>query len=310
MNTDVITLILVGALLAATPLTLAALGELIAETSGVMNLGVEGMMLAGAVGGFLMVFATGNLLLGVLVAMLVGSLLALMHAVLTITLRADQVVSGLAVSLFGTGLGQFLGQPVAGKQVPAVFTPTPVPALADVPIVGALFSQNVLTYFTYVLIVVLWVFMRYLRPGLALRAVGQNPEAADAAGVDVFRVRYVAVLVGGAFAGLAGAFLSLAYITSWTQGITAGRGWIALAVVVFGRWTPPGVAAGGFLFGLAYVLAFASQTVQAIAQFVPTYFVQMLPYVTAIAVLVTVSWRARRSAAPGALGLPYQRGQR
>jgi simple sugar transport system permease protein len=306
-----VTLILVGALLSATPLTLAALGELIAETSGVMNLGVEGMMLLGAISGFLTVFATGNLLFGVLVAMVASSLLALVHAVLTITLRADQIVSGLAVTLFGIGLSQFLGQPVAGKQVTTVFTPLPVPGVADVPWLGAAFNQNLLTYVTYVLIAVTWIFLRYLRPGLALRAVGENPDAADAAGVDVFRARYLAVLVGGALAGLAGAFVSLAYITSWTQGITAGRGWIALAVVVFARWTPPGVAAGGFLFGLAYVLAFATQTVQSIAQIIPTYFVQMLPYLLAIGVLVFVSSRARgRSAAPGALALPFVRGQR
>jgi ABC-type uncharacterized transport system permease subunit len=312
MNLDLLTLILGGAILSATPLALAGMGELLAEDSGVMNLGVEGMMLLGAVAGFLAVLGTGSLLAGVFAAMLAGGLLGLVHAFLTITLRTDQVVSGLSITLFGVGLSQFLGLPVVGLPAPAVFSAVPIPGLAQLPVVGpALFNQNVLTYATYLLIAAAWWFLQRLRPGLALRAVGQNPAAADTAGVDVFRARYLAVLAGGVLAGLGGAFLSLAYITSWTQGITAGRGWIAIALVIFARWTPLGIAGGAFLFGLAYVLAVATQTFGAVAQLVPTYFVQMLPYLLAIGVLVLISWRARgRTAAPGALSVPYVRGER
>jgi simple sugar transport system permease protein len=312
MNLDLLTLVVAGAVLAAAPLALAATGELLAEDSGVMNLGVEGMMLLGAVAAFLTVLSTSNLALGVLAAMIVGGILSLVHAFFAISLRTDQVVSGLAVTLFATGLTQFLGLPFGGKAAPAVFSPAPLPVASGLPVLGpALFNQNVLTYLTFCVVVTAWFFLQRMRAGLALRSVGENPAAADAAGVDVFRVRYLAVVVGGLLAGLAGAFMSLAYVTSWSYGITAGRGWIAIAVVIFARWTPVGVAAGALLFGLAYVMTFTTQTFGGVAGLIPTYFVQMVPYLLAVFVLVLVSWRARgRSAAPGGLGKPYVRGER
>ncbi|MGK9232685.1 ABC transporter permease [Inquilinus limosus] len=301
-------LVLVAAtvITAATPLLFAALGELVVERSGVLNLGVEGMMLIGAVAGFAVTITTGHPALGILAAAAAGAALALVFAVLTLTLMANQVATGLALTIFGVGLSALLGAGFVGHPIP----PLPklsLPVLTDLPVVGPLiFGQDALVYLSVAMTFGVAWFLKRTRPGLVLRAVGESAESAHAIGHPVILVRYLACLFGGAMAGLAGAFLSLSYTPMWMEGMTAGRGWIALALVVFGSWRPWRVLLGAYLFGGVTILQLHAQGIAGID--LPAQVFSMLPYLATIAVLVVIAagpWRGRLQA-PAALGKPFR----
>lgn len=292
---------------AGTPLLFAALGEVVAERAGVLNLGIEGMMLVGAVAGFLALDRSGSLIAGVGAALLAGALVASVHAFFSVTLRANQIISGLGITIAGTGLAAILGRSVVGTPARASFEEREVPLLGSIPGLGdILFRQHLLVYVGFLLVPAVWWTLRRTRLGLHLRAAGENPAAADAMGVSVARYRYGAVLFGGALAGLAGASLSLAESPGWTEGMTAGRGWIALALVIFATWDPLRVLVGAYFFGALDVLAFRAQI---IGVDVPSTVLGMIPYVATILVLivVTVLSARKRLGAPDALGLPYVR---
>jgi simple sugar transport system permease protein len=300
--------VLAAAIAAGTAMLFACLGEILCERAGVLNLGVEGMMLMGALGGFAMTYWTGSLWLGALAAMLVGGLLSLIHALLTVTLQANQVVSGLALTLFGSGLSSFLGQPLVGLPAPAAFNKVAIPLLSDVPVLGPiLFRQDMLTYLSYLLAPLLWLLIFRTRPGLHLRAVGESPATADAMGLSVARLRYSYVALGGMLAGLGGAAISLASNPGWTDNITAGRGWIAIALVIFATWNPARAALGAYLFGGVEALQFRLQSAGAP---ISPFFLNMLPYIFTIVVLVLATRDLRRAGAPAALGNPYVREER
>ncbi|MGA7327614.1 MAG: ABC transporter permease [Rhodomicrobium sp.] len=298
---------------AATPLLLAALGELVAERSGVLNLGVEGIMLVGALTAVAVTLATGTVAVGVAGAVIAGMALGLLFAFLTVTIRADHVVAGLTMVLFGDGLSSFAGHGLVGIDVRDSIHAIPVPLLSNIPALGPiLFNQNVLVYFSYIMVAAVWYFLYRTRPGLALRAAGEKPSAIDVVGWNVFHIRYLAVIFGAGMAGLAGAFLSVAYLHSWAEGMTAGRGWVALALVIFAGWHPVKLLAGAYLFGFAYILIAESQVIGGVFFLISTYVMQMFPYVMAIAVLAAMGRESakRRSGAPAALALPYVREER
>ncbi|ATW26264.1 ABC transporter permease [Candidatus Formimonas warabiya] len=301
---------LATAVIAGTPIFYAALGEILTEKSGIINLGVEGMMLVGAVSGFMMTVSTQNPWLGVLAALAAGGAMAFIHAFLTITLRANQVVSGLALTIFGSGTSSFLGKSFIGIPAPVSFKPFSIPILSDIPLIGPVFfRQDALVYLSYILVIVVAVIFYKTRWGLHLHAVGENPAAADAVGINVFRTRYLYVILGGMLAGLGGAYLSLAYAPSWLENMTAGRGWIAVALVIFATWNPLKCLAGSYIFGGVDALGFRIQT-KGID--ISPFFLQMLPYVCTILVLILITreTKTRKVSAPGALGLPYDREER
>ena len=302
-----ITQIVVLTLAAGTPLVFAALGELVVEKSGVLNLGVEGMMLVGAVASFIVAAKTHSPWLGVAIGALAGAALALVFAVLALSLRANQVATGLALSLFGVGLSAFVGRPYMSVVIEGI-KPLAVPALTDVPVVGGLlFAHNPLVYASIALFVAVHVFLHRTRSGLVLRAVGESPQSAHAIGYPVIAIRYAAVLFGGACAGLGGAFLAVAYTPAWVEGMTAGRGWIALALVVFATWKPWRVMVGAYLFGSVTLAQFQAQ---AAGVALSSQLLAMLPYVATIVVLALISRDATmiRLNAPASLGKPYHPG--
>jgi general nucleoside transport system permease protein len=310
MTPQLLLTIFVAGVAAGTTLLFAAVGEIISERAGVLNLGVEGMMLVGAVTGFLVNNQTGSLWLGVVAGVAAGAALGLLHAAMVVTFASNQVVTGLALVIFARGLSGYLGQSYVGVAPDQTFTRIAVPGLSAIPVLGPiLFRQNALVYLSYVLVAVAWWFLFRTRPGLDLRSVGESPETADAVGISVARSRYLAVMAGGAFAGLGGVYLSLAQAPSWTPNMTAGRGWIAIALVIFATWSPVRAAFGAYLFGCVEALAFRLQTV---GIDVPSFFVNMMPYLFTIAVLVAISRETigRRLAAPAALGNPYAREER
>ncbi|MCD6555365.1 MAG: ABC transporter permease [Anaerolineae bacterium] len=302
---------------AGTSLLYATIGEIFTERSGILNLGVEGMMIMGAVCGFAAAFHTGNVWAGVVTAIIVGGLLALIHAFLTITLRADQTVSGLALTIFGSGLASFLGQKLGPGGRPLVgmigpkFEKLALPGLSTLPIIGRpLFQQDVLTYALYLLVPLAWFYLHKTRPGLHLRAVGERPQTADAMGVSVAGIRYLYTILGGMLVGLGGAHLSLAYTPGWTENLTAGRGWIAIALVIFSTWDPVRAVLGAVLFGGINAVQFR---LQAVGTTIPAPFLGMMPYAFTILVLVIITWWeafSKRVGAPAALGLPYVREER
>jgi general nucleoside transport system permease protein len=319
MNHSILVVTAASALFYGTPLLYAALGELLAERSGVLNLGVEGMMLVGAVTGFWTVQkmpgpGTAVLLVALLVAALAAAAMSLIHAFLVITLRANQTVSGLALTIFAgaTGLSTYLGSQgkLGGQPAHHAFRALDVFGLADVPIVGPiLFHQNALVYASWVLVAVVSWYVFRTRPGLELRAVGESPDAADAVGISVTRARYVHTLVGGALTGIGGAFFSLALSPSWLAGMTAGAGWIAIALVIFAFWRADLCLVGAYVFGAFSALPF---TLQARGVTIAPQLFQALPYVMTIVVLVIVSsgLGRRRLGAPASLGVPYVREER
>jgi simple sugar transport system permease protein len=307
MDLDLLSNIFYAMVRTGTPLLLVALGELVCEKSGVLNLGQEGMMLFGAVIGFIVALSTGNLWLGVLLAMAAGMLLSLLFAAVALGFNANQVATGLALTIFGVGLSTFVGAAWVGKPLSG-FEPIVIPLLADIPLIGRmLFAQDVLVYLSFALFaLVAWVLLKS-RIGLIIQAVGENPDAASAMGLPVLRVRTLAVVFGGAMAGLAGGYLSLAYTPMWAENMTAGRGWIALALVVFASWRVLRVLLGAYLFGLASILHLVAQ---GIGLSVPSNLLAMLPYVATIVVLVLLSRDAikTRLYAPVSLGQPWQPG--
>jgi len=302
--------LLAAAVIAGTPILFAALGELITERAGIINLGVEGIMLMGAVSGFIVAVTTSNPWLGLLAAMLAGGALALVHAFLTITLRANQVVTGLALTIFGTGFSGYLGKAYVGIPLPKPFVTVPLGPLADIPFIGPIFFQHdILVYISYVLVFLIWYFLQHTSPGLNLRALGENPAAMDALGLNVFRLRYIYVVIGGMLGGAGGAYLSLAYAPSWLENMTAGRGWIAVALVIFALWNPWRALIGAYLFGGIDALGFRLQVLG--LHEVSPFFLKMLPYLFTVFILVWVVARHKgRLATPGALGLPYDREER
>lgn len=295
-----------GAIRSGTPVLYAALGEILTERSGILNLGLEGIMLVGACSSVAVSFHTGSPALGVVAALMVGALLGLLHAVLCIRFRANQVASGIAITIFGAGLSAFIGIPYVGKKI-AALAPTKVPLLSDVPVVGqVLFSHDVLVYGTYLLVPVMAILLYRTRFGLAVQSVGEDPPAAAAAGVRVEFVRYVATTVGSMLAGLGGAYLSLVYAQGWVENITAGRGMIAVGLVIFSAWNPLMAVLGAYLFGGATSFQLR---LQAAGSDVSPYLLGMVPYLLVIVVLViaTIRLRERRAGIPSALGLPYIR---
>ncbi len=296
--------ILVSILGAGTPLVFAALGELIVERSGVLNLGIEGMMLAGAICGFIAAAELGSPVAAVAVGAAAGAGMSLIFAVLTLTLMANQVATGLALTIFGVGVSAYVGldyTSVALARLPAVH----IPGLSDLPFVGRLlFSLDPLIYLAFAACAGTAWFLYRSRPGLVLRRVGESPEVAHAIGYPVIRIRYMAVVFGGAMAGLGGVYLSVAYTPLWVEGMTAGRGWIALALVVFATWRPARVLIGAYLFGGVTILQFH---IQGAGAEVASQLLSMLPYLATIAVLVVISRNVNtiRLNSPASLGREY-----
>ena len=290
-------LLIASLMVAATPILLAAIGELVVERAGVLNLGVEGMMITGAICGFAVAVESGSPLFGFVAAAVGGAVLSLLFVLLTQVALANQVASGLALTLFGLGLSSLLGQGYVGLKPP----PTPrldIPVLSDLPVVGPiLFSHDPVLYFGIVIVAATWALLKFTRAGLILRAVGENHDAAHALGYKVVRIRVLAILFGGACAGLGGAYISLIRVPQWTEGMTAGVGWIALALVVFASWKPWRVLLGAYLFGGLTVLQL---NLQAAGVAIPVEYLAMSPYVITTVVLVILS--ADKSRAPAALG--------
>ena len=301
---DELTALLASTIRNATPLGFAALGGLFSERSGVINIGLEGMMLMSAFAGVAGTYATGSTVLGLLVAMVVGLLFGLIHAVASVTFEADQIISGIAINLLalgGTGLLMvlFFG---SGGTSPRIDTfPTiEIPLLSDIPVIGAVFSQSILVYLLYALVPLSWWVLYRSRFGLRLRAVGEVPEAVDTAGVSVFRLRYIGVSLSGVLAGLGGAFLSMSLLSAFTEGMTNGRGFIALAALIFGRWNPIGAFGAAMLFGFAQAIVFRGGLGFTIDQ----EFIEMFPYLLVIVALVGFGGRA---VPPAASGQPYRK---
>jgi len=293
-------LLLASLMVAATPLLLAATGELVVERSGVLNLGVEGMMITGAICGFATAVNTGSPLLGMAAAAGGGAALSLLFALLTQFALANQVASGLSLTLFGLGLSALMGQGYQGIKPPP-FPEINIPLLSDLPFVGGiLFSQDLMVYLGLLICGAIWVMLKYTRAGLVLRAVGENHDAAHALGYNVVMIRIAAIMFGGACAGLGGAYISLIRVPQWTEGMTAGIGWIALALVVFASWKPGRVLLGAYLFGGVTVIQL---NLQAAGVAIPVEYLAMSPYLITILVLVIMS--ADRSRAPGSLGRPF-----
>lgn len=307
MDMDLISNILYAMVRTGTPLLLVALGELVCEKSGVLNLGQEGMMLFGAVIGFIAATLSGHLWVGVLFACLAGMLLSQLFAFVALKLNANQVATGLALTIFGIGLSTFIGSSWVGQPLEG-FNPIDIPLLSHMPLIGAmLFKQDALVYLSFVLFaLVAWVMLK-TRVGLVIQAVGENPDAASALGLPVLTVRMLAVLFGGAMAGLAGGYLSLAYTPMWAENMTAGRGWIALALVVFASWRVFRVILGAWLFGLTSILHLVAQ---GFGLDVSSSLLAMLPYIATILVLIVLSRDGLRTKlyAPVSLGKPWQPG--
>ncbi|NLM20671.1 MAG: ABC transporter permease [Peptococcaceae bacterium] len=302
-----------AAIIAGTPLLFATLGEIITEKSGHLNLGVEGMMLMGAIIGFQVGYSTNSPLLALVFAAIAGAFGALIYAFLTVSLRANQVVSGLALTIFGTGFAGFIGKSLVGMKMTDEFNyffrDLKIPVLGDIPYLGEiLFNHDIFVYLGYVTAIVLGLYLYNTGKGLNLRAIGENPAAADAASIPITKYKYLHILLGGALCGLGGAYLSLAYVPVWQENITAGRGWIAVALVIFAGWNPYKAIIGSFLFGGLDIIGFRLQgTAVAISQ----YIFDMAPYVATIVILVIVSLRkSRKNAPPKALSEPYFREER
>jgi simple sugar transport system permease protein len=318
-----LTLILAAGIASGTVLLFAAVGEIFAERAGVLNLGVEGMMLIGAVAGFSVAATTGQPWVALVAAMLAGGVLSLLHGFVTIHLRADQVVSGLALTFLGTGLARVLGDGLSDAGAIVTLPRLTVPILSEIPFLGpvAFRDQSVLTYVGFLLVPTAWYWINRTRPGLHLRAVGERPGAADAQGVDIYRTRYSYVFIGGLLAGLAGATITLALAPGWYGDQTVGgRGWIAVGLVIFAQWSPLRAAVGAYLFGAIFRSILDIQGVDTIlgvsnpfqAGRSAAFFLEMLPFIFVIVVVIIGSREAlrRRVGAPASLGIPYVRGER
>ncbi|MCF3638746.1 ABC transporter permease [Rhizobium sp. TRM95111] len=296
--------ILLTVITAATPLVLASLGELVTERAGVLNLGVEGMMVMGAVLAFAATQVTGSPYVGILAGIACGAVFSLLFGFLTLTLVANQVATGLALTILGLGISGQIGEPYVG-QSGVKLAPIVVPLLSDIPLVGPLlFRQDPIFYLSIALVAGVNWFLFRSRAGLKIRAIGDNHGSAHALGIDVIRIRYLAVMFGGACAGLAGAQLSLVYTPQWVENMSAGRGWIALALVVFASWRPWRVLAGGYLFG---AVSISQLHAQALGLGIPSQFLSALPYAATVVVLILISHNRRTTLinTPACLGKAF-----
>ena len=304
---------LIAAVAASTPLILATLGELITEKSGSLNLGVEGMMLMGAVIGFMVGYNTGNPILALLGAMAAGAGGALIFAVITVSLRANQVVTGLTLTIFGKGFASFLGQPMLGfvepKSISAFFVKTKIPLLSGIPYIGNIFfNQDILVYTCYILVILLTVYMHKTRLGLNMRATGENTAAADASGVNIVMYKYAHILLGGSLCGLGGAYLSLVTVPVWQSDVVVGRGWIAVALVIFAAWNPVKAFFASLIFGALSILGLRMQS---LGLSISQDLVDMLPYIATILIVIVSTYRNRKEDKPPAnLSIPYFREER
>ncbi len=301
---DIIIAAILTIITAATPLVYAAIGEMITEKSGVLNLGVEGMILAGAVCGFAAVHFTGSVTLAILIGLLAGAGLSLVFALLVLGFQATQVATGLALTIFGIGVSALLGQDLVGIAYDGL-PKVSIPLLSSIPVIGPLlFNHDVMVYGSFALVFAVAWFLKNTRAGLILRAVGDSHDAAHAIGYPVIRIRYMAIMFGGAMAGLSGAYLSLAYSPLWIENMSAGRGWIALALVVFATWRPWRVFTGAYLFGGITILQLHAQ---ALGVGIPSQVMSMLPYLATIIVLVLISRDSNKIKlnAPACIGRPF-----
>ena len=312
MNSNIWVLTAADSIAIATTLILAALGALFTERSGVLNLGIEGILLTSAISSFLAADSSGSIWLGLVVGSLVGALLAGIHAVLSVTLRANQIVSGLALVIFGTGLANFLGKPAEGNTVTTIIKPLTFGPLTDIPVIGpVLFEHDIITYFAIALSIASAWYLFRTRPGLELRATGDDPATVDAQGLSVASIRIRYTLFGGLLVGLGGSWLMLAQSAAWHQAATTnGIGWIALALVVFAGWHPVRLIFGALLFGFSLQLPFTLQAEQ--ITFIPSAFTQMLPYLATLIALIAFSRPGSKNlrGAPKALGNPFVRDER
>ena len=306
---EMIVSVLTRTIIAGTPLLLATLGEIISERSGILNLGIEGMMSTGAVTAFIVTYITGNPWLGMLAAILAGMLLSSLHGFVSIGLRANQVVSGLALTMLGLGLSGLFGKSYIGRPLPNRMPRMEIPGLSDIPVLGSiLFNHDWYVYLSVVIGIAIWFMLKHTSIGITLRSVGENPKAAESQGINVNRVKYFAVMAGGGLAGMAGAYLSTAYSGSWNEGISAGRGWIVIALTIFALWQPGGAFLGAYLFGGIFVLQYVLQPLG-----ISPNLLSMLPYIATLLVLfiygLSMSGQ-RRMNAPATLGEPYVKGER
>ncbi len=309
-----ITTLLLVTIRAGTSLLYATIGEIYTERSGILNLGVEGMMMMGALTAFSVAYRTGNLLLGVSGAMVVGGTMALLHAFLSVSMRANQVVSGLSLTIFGTGFASFLGQRlgpvensfnltgITGKK----FSIIHIPFMEEIPIISAFLQQDILTYLLYILVPLAWFYLYRTKNGLSLRSVGENPRTSAAMGIHVGKIRYLYTVLGGIFAGLGGAHLSLAYTPGWSENITGGRGWIVIALVIFSGWNPARSVFGAILFGGINAVQYR---LQAAGTVIPASFLNMAPYLITVIVLTSMTILSRKKktsfSSPSALGTSF-----
>ena len=303
----IIASVLASAIATSASLMYASTGEILTERSGTLNLGLEGVMLMGAVMAYVTAYHTQSLALGILAALVMGALVGLVFAFMTVTLRANQVVCGLALVTLGTGLSGFIGKSVGGTTLPMSFQKVAIPVLSDIPFLGdVFFKQDLMVYGLYVLVPLLQFFLFKTSPGLRLRALGENPAALDAAGIRVYLLRYLYAMAGTAIVSLGGAYMTLAFTPTWIDNITAGNGWIAAALVIFSFWNPLYAALGSVFFGLINVLALRLQLTGVP---IPSFFISMLPYICTIAVLIlsALGLGGKLSQAPRALGSYYDR---
>ncbi len=303
-----------------TPILLGTLGGILNEKVGHTNLGVEGMMLIGAVMGFMVGESSGNPLLAMLTACIAGALMALIYAVVTVTFMGNHIVTGLVLTIFGTGLSGFLGQDLTQLNLPTSVTEPlgaiRMPVLADIPVLGnMLFDQSIYVPISILLAVILFIYMNYTRPGLSMRMIGENPGAADASGIRITTFKYVHICIGGALCGLGGSYLSLAYAFRWQEQMTAGIGWIAVALVIFATWNPLKAVFGAYLFGAMRALALKIQNFSfplfGHEVTVASQFLEMIPYIMTIVVLIVITMRKKKEyQAPAGLGITYFREER
>lgn len=299
--------VLKQAMIAGTPLLLGTVGEIICERSGILNLGVEGVMSVGAVVAFIVTYNTGHPWMGFIAAVAAGMAVSVIHAFASITLQANQVISGLALTMIGVGFSGMLGKPYVGKPLAIKINSFAIPYLSKIPVAGPVFfNESPFFYMSVILALGAWFFLERTRPGIEVRSTGENPKATEAQGVNISLIRYMSVIAGGAFSAMAGAHLATSYSSSWIEGITAGRGWIVIALTIFSLWNPARAIWVSFLFGGIFVLQYLLQPLG-----ISPNFLAMLPYVSTIVILLMISLKdSKRLKAPAMLGEPYKRGER
>ena len=304
---DIIISVAQRTLVAGTPLLLGTIGEVLCERSGILNLGVEGVMSMGAVTAFIVTLMTNNPWLGLMAAICVGMLISIIHAFASITLQSNQVVSGLALTMIGLGVSGLMGKAYVGIPLPVLMNSFAVPLLSDIPYIGPIFfTQSPFFYMAIILAFVVWFILMHTTIGIKIRATGENPKATETQGINVSLIKYYCVIIGGGFSGMAGANLSISYSKSWIEGMTAGRGWIVIALTIFALWNPTRAIIGAFLFGGIFVLQYLLQPYG-----ISPNLLGLLPYAATLLVLMAIGMRhSQKLNAPAWLGEPYKRGER